>query len=168
MKKFSRIGGLFLVLLMTIGCAAFRANYGTINLDEAVQKQFEAFRLDPDVNYYFSGSEAYPTVIMGLKKAYVLDNDLWKPIDPDPKVFRNFVKSMQDKARSYALSQRGFILRDPQGKALGVWYSLIQIRPMIVKMGEGNKVDVYTPELFIYPAGTVDAGGSPITSESGK
>ncbi|MDD5169069.1 MAG: hypothetical protein PHN75_09640 [Syntrophales bacterium] len=154
-----RLAGLVVLALMMIGCASFRASYGTIDIDEAIQARFEAYQHDPDMNYYWSGSEAHPTAIMGLKKAYALDNDLWKPMDPDPKAFTNFVKSMQEIARQYALQQRGFIIKDPQGKAIGVWYSLIQIKPMTVRMGEDNKVNIYTPELFVYPGGKGTEGG---------
>ena len=148
----------FLAFLALAGCAAFRASYGTITLDAVTQANFEAFRFDPDINYYFSGSEAYPTAVMGLQKAYMLDNDLWKPIKPDPEILGDFVRSMQDKARQYGLIQRGFLIRDPQGKAIGVWYSLIQIKQMTVRMGEENKVNVYTPELFVYPGGKAGGG----------
>ncbi|MDD5169208.1 MAG: hypothetical protein PHN75_10345 [Syntrophales bacterium] len=160
--KVLKMGGLFLALLMMIGCAAFKANYGTVSLDQAVQKQFEAFQFDPDINYYFSGSEAYPTAIMGLKKAYVLDNDLWKPIKPNPGIFKYFVKSMQEKASEYAIHQHGFIIKDDRGNIIGVWYSPLQVNHMTVRMGEGNKVIVYTPGLFVYPGfKAVDGSISP-------
>ncbi|MDD5170727.1 MAG: hypothetical protein PHN75_18065 [Syntrophales bacterium] len=155
-----KMGGLFLALLMMAGCATFKSNYGTVSLDQAVQKQFEAFQLDPDVNYYFSGAEAYPTAIMGLKKAYILDNNLWKRIKPNSEIFTYVVQSMQEKASQYTRQLRGFILKDPQGKAIGVWYSVITIQPMIVKMGEGNKVDVYTPEPFNYRTGGGSSGST--------
>ena len=49
------------------------------------------YQMDADMNYYFSGSEIYPNAIIGLKKKYVLDNDLWKPIKPDPQTFTRMV-----------------------------------------------------------------------------
>ena len=166
MSRILKFLTLALLLALMTGCAAFRASYGDIVPDTAAEKQFEAFKLDPDTLYYFSGSAAHPTAIMGLKKAYALDNDLWKPIKPDPDDFKEFVQSMQDIAKFYSLQQRGFVMKDPKGKVLGVWYSLMSIRPMIVRMGEGNKVEVYTPDMYIYPTGGVGAGGAPSTPDA--
>src|SRR3989304_10337368 len=92
----SKVGYFLTVLLTLAGCAVLTSGYGKFITDEMVTKNFEAFQIDPDMNYYTSGSDTYPSAIMGLKKKFTLDNDLWKPLKPDPKAFRELVQNMQD------------------------------------------------------------------------
>lgn len=147
---------LLILSVMMAGCAIFRGPFGSIVPDEAAGKSFESFRMDPTMNYYYSGPDAHPNVIIGLKKSYELDNDLWKPIEPNAKLFKSLVTGMQEKAKKYGMFQYGFVMTDAQGKPLGVWYSILDIKTKLLKMGAGNKVVVYTPELEIYPQ---DSGG---------
>lgn len=151
-KKFSGI--LFSVLIL-FGCAAMTKNFGTIVPDQGVEKNFETFQLDPDMNYYFSGSDVFPSVIMGLKKQYALDNDLWRPLATDPKHLKELISDMQSKAGEFGKLQRGFVMKSPDGQTLGVWYSPFNL-PMRLKMGADNKVIVYTPDPGSYP---YDSGG---------
>ena len=132
------------------GCAGGR--YGNIFPDGRTTSDFEAFRIDPGMNYYYSGPDLYPNALIGLKKEYVLDNDLWKPMQPTPASFRDMILHMQEKARDYREFQHGFLIYDEQGKPIGVWYSILKARTF-VKMGEGNKVVIYTPDLIIYQTG---------------
>jgi hypothetical protein len=161
MRKTVRYGILFLVLWTMVGCSTMSGNYGSIVPDKTAAANFEAFRIDPQMNYYYSGPDYFPNALIGLKKEYVLDNDLWKPLEPNPKIFKDKVRSMQEKARLYGGFQHGFVIRDPQGKQLGVWYSVLVVRIMTVKMGEGNKVIVYTPELDAYKDRGSLIGGDP-------
>ncbi len=124
-------------------------NYGTFVCDATVTKQFADYLLDPEMNYYFHGSDLYPNVIIGLKKKYVLANNLWQPLPSDLEVFKGLVSAMQAKAGEMAQSHYGFIMKSPEGETLGVWYSLMDVR-MIVKMGKGNQVDVFTDIKNIY------------------
>lgn len=81
---------LLLSALVLFGCSALLKGFGTNILDELAWGSFETFQIDQDMNYYASGPhDAYPIVIMGLKKQYVLDNDLWKPLPSDPQLFKN-------------------------------------------------------------------------------
>jgi hypothetical protein len=149
-KRMERLIVLFGIMVLLSGCSTFGGRYGAIVIDDAVRKNFEAFRMDPGMNYYYSGPDAAPNALMGLKKDYILDNDLWKTIEPNPKVFKDIIRSMQDKGMQFMTLQYGFVMKDDRGKPIGVWYSIFDIKPLIVKMGEGNKVVVYTPELDIY------------------
>ena len=133
-----------------IGELKKEVGYGTFVPDQVVEKNFENFQIDPDMNYYFSGSDVYPTVIMGLRRQYLLDYDLWRPLKSDPALFKNLISDMQSKAREYGQLQRGFVLKSPDGQELGVCYCPFAVR-MNLKVGEGNKVIVYTPEVSSYP-----------------
>jgi len=148
---------LILVLWALAGCAALGGHYGTILPDADVRQSFEAFIMDPGMNYYYSGPDNYPNAVIGLKKDYALDNDLWKPMEPDPKRFRQTIGAMQEEALRHGSYQHGFLIRDYRGQAIGVWYSILSVKTKIVKSGTDNKVVVYTPELIIYPG---EGGGA--------
>jgi hypothetical protein len=160
MKKLSQRNiFLFLGILVLCGCASILSGYGTNVLNDKVWDKFETFQIDPDMNYYASGPhDAYPIVIMGLKKQYALDNDLWRPLPPDPKLFKDLIKSMQFEAQNKRQIQRGFVLKSPEGQDVGICYCRLTVR-MSLKMGEDNKVIVYTPDSQ-ENSYTIDSGGS--------
>ena len=94
-RAIQKYGILILGILVLSGCTSMLNGYGTNVLDETVWDKFENFEIDPGMNYYASGpQDLYPIVIMGLKKQYVLDNDLWRSIPPDPKLFKDLIKRM--------------------------------------------------------------------------
>ncbi len=145
---------LLYLLLLTLavlpaGCATLTRGFGTFAPDESVARYFQDYQMDPDINYYFSGSDVYPNAIMGLRKEYVLDNDLWRPIPKDPGIFNKMVEGMYYKASEASRFLHGFVMKSPEGRNLGVWYSLSSVK-MRLKMGEGNKVIVFTPEQNVY------------------
>jgi hypothetical protein len=156
----SGIAGILALLLCT-GCAGtFFKNHGGITPDSEATKNFETCQINPAYNYYISGSDVYPNALMGLNKAYTLDSDLWKKIEPTPQEFREIVQNMQSKALSLGQNQHGFAILDDSGKRIGVWYSLLSVRTVVQKK-EGGKVVIHTPDLDTYQRyEDQDAGGS--------
>jgi hypothetical protein len=157
-RKMGMIMVLFVVIIMA-GCTGGR--YGNIFPDGQVTKDFDAFKIDPGMNYYYSGPDLYPNALIGLKKQYILDSDLWKPFKPTPESFRDMIIHMQDKAQEYRELQHGFIMYDDKGQPIGVWYSILKARTF-TQMGEENKVRVVTPDLMIYMTGP---GGDPSATD---
>jgi hypothetical protein len=156
--------GAFCIFVITISfvCIGWvSANYGSILPDSTVTKAFEDFRMDPDTNYYYSGSDVCPNAIMGLKKSHVLDTDLWKPIGAQPDVFKSMITGMRAKVINFG-AMYGFLIRDNKGQPIGVWYSLLKARTF-VQMGKGNKVIVYTPDLITYEGDFKGSGSEPGT-----
>ena len=147
---------LFMAFIMT---GFLGGRYGNIFPDDKATKDFEAFKIDPGMNYYYSGPDLYPNALIGVKKQYVLDSDLWKPIKPTPESFRDLILHMQDKAQEYREFQHGFIMYDDKGQQVGVWYSILKARTF-TQMREENKVRVYTPDLMIYQTGPGGIGTS--------
>jgi hypothetical protein len=131
-------------------------NYGNIIPDTAVTKAFEAFQIDPDMKYYYSGSGVHPNAIMGLKRNYALDSDLWKPMEAQPTIFKELIIGMQTKALERGTLQHGFVMKDNKGQPIGVWYSILRAST-VIKIGESNKVTVFTPELETYKEGKDDS-----------
>ena len=157
MKMFKSIF-LILFLYALSGCSMM-GKYGTIVPDETAMKTFEAFQMDPGMKYYYSGQDAYPNAMIGLKKEYVLDNKFWKPIKPDSEMFQRLIQSMQRNASEQGESEYGFAIKDPHGRSIGIWYSLLKINKTIEMKGD-NKVDIYTPEMTLPKGRTVTSPGN--------
>lgn len=138
---------IFSLIVFSIGCAS--QNYGSIVPNTAATKAFEAFHIDPDMNYYYSGPEVNPNALIGLKKSYTLSSDLWKPLEAQPKVLKEMITGMQNIASEHRENQHGFIMRDNKGNTVGVWYSILRARTFI-KICDGNKVEIDTPELVLF------------------
>lgn len=138
------------VLLFCTACAGtFYRNYGSIIPDADTTTAFESYRINPDFNYYISGSDIYPNAMIGLRKALTLDSDLWKKIEPTPQEFREIIQNMQKKALSLNQMQHGFSILDEKGRRIGIWYSILSAKTAIQTV-EGNKVIIRTPDLDTY------------------
>lgn len=157
MKLIIRVGSLLLILVAFVGCASMGGTgtrsgssaWGKFLPDETVRRNVEAGNMDPALNYYYSGPVSRPNAIMGLNKKYVLDNKLWQPVS-SPAMCKELCHSMMtaDK-QSNVPDLQGFTMLSPDGQKIGVWYSEINAK-MMVKMGKGNKVIVYTPDQALH------------------
>ncbi len=149
--------------LSSVGNASVFRSYGKLDSNPMAKKIFLTGEPDPEMNYYYTGPESAPIAIMGLNKKYVLDNDLWTPIQGDSadpcqevcSINSGALKDMIEKMHARALNDtkvfHGFVMYSPDGRVIGSWYSMIWDRAPI-RMEEGNKVAVYTPERQEYPA----------------
>jgi hypothetical protein len=138
------------MLILLAGCAVTGDIYGTTARDRDLDNMFLNYEVLQDYNYFTSGGYDRPNAILLIHKDYELDNpaNLWVPITyVDYNQMRKWVSvisSEQDANRSYNY-YAAYIL-DQKGKKVGVWYS-VEIFAT-VKFLEGNKIFVYTPDLF--------------------
>ena len=114
--------------------------YGSIVPRSDVTQAFEAYRSDPDLNYYFSGSDVWPDAIIGVNKAYTLDSTFWKKIEATPAVLKNLVSGMKTRPKD----PFGCAILDDKGRQIGVWYSYFGVMTY-VKMERERTVDIGTP-----------------------
>lgn len=143
---------LVLVLLSSAGCtSSLFKNYGSIVPDGAVTNTFEKYQVNPNYNYYISGSEVYPNAIIGLDKAYALEPDLWKKVEMTPGKLRELVQYMHDKVSTVSLGSalHGFATFDDKGKQIGVWYSILEAKTFL-KMKDDRTVIIITPDIDTY------------------
>ena len=141
-----------LIVLPSVGYAStLFKNYGKITPDSNAGKAFETYQINPNYNYYTSGSDTYPHAILGLDKAYNLEPDLWKHVDMTPQKLRELVLDMQSKIRSVniRLALHGFALFDDKGKQIGIWYS-IPAATTSLKMKDDRTVIIITPDIDTY------------------
>lgn len=149
------VGRFFVVLaaaLFLAGCTVMPTqvkDYGSFEPDAAVTQAFETYQVNPDLNYYFSGSEIYPNAIMGLNKKYTLQESLWQKVRMTPKRLKNMVDAMQKKSDEMSLHLRGWSIRDESGREIGVWYSVL-FATGSVKFEGDNKVSIDRPPQDIF------------------
>jgi hypothetical protein len=139
-----------IVLISSAGCAGSIAqHYGRIVPDGNATAVFEKYQINPNYNYYISGSDVYPNALIGLDKSIVLDTDLWKKVEITPAKFRELVQDMQSKASTINQTQYGFAMFDDNSKKIGIWYSLLSVRTTL-KMKDERTVIIYTPDIDTY------------------
>lgn len=141
-----------LIVLPSVGyTSSFFKNYGKITPDRNAAKAFETYQINPNYNYYISGSDTYPNAIIGLDKAYKLEPDLWKHVEMTPQKLRELVTDMQSKIRSVniRLSLHGFALFDDKGKQIGIWYSILAATTSLM-MKDDRTVIIITPDIDTY------------------
>lgn len=131
------------------GCAGFLKDYGAILPDRSAAGAFEAFQINPNYNYYTSGSDIYPNALIGLDKKFRLEPDLWKKIEASPKEFKELISQMQTKALSIGQVQHGFVILDDKQRPIGAWYSILSATTG-VKMMDDRTVLIYQPPLNTY------------------
>lgn len=146
-----RRGVLVLIALLgltVLSCSGslFR-NYGSILPSEEADRDIEAGIVRPEIRYYTSGSDLYPNALIGLHRDYRLDREtLWKEVAMTPEKLREIVGFMKAKAREFHQYPYGFDLREPGGKKIGFWYSILLARTFI-RLEEDGAVMILTPEL---------------------
>jgi hypothetical protein len=131
------------------GCTALYTNYGGIVPNDEARHAFESYRVDPDLNYYFSGSSSIPNALMGLHKSYKLNSEFWRKIELTPDVLRDLVSNMQARAGDISTFQHGFAILDDKGQQIGIWYSLLDTRTFVKMEGE-KTVIINTPPHDTY------------------
>ena len=88
-------------------------------------RDLETYQVNPNYNYYFSGSDIRPNAIIGVDKGLTVEPALWEKVEVTPKKFRELVMGMSSGLDSMlGESFSGFALFDDKGKQIGVWYSL--------------------------------------------
>jgi hypothetical protein len=135
------LGGLILFF-----SGRLRERYGALRASESVTRAYEQYQLHPDLNYYISGPDVYPRAVIGIDRRLLLDSDLWKQRDFDPETFRETVRNMQSMALSTMQMLHGFEIVDQQGRRVGTWFSVLDVRTTI-KMLKDNRVRVDPPPL---------------------
>lgn len=133
-------------LIFCNGCnGTLFKNYGRIEVNENITSFFEKYQIDPDLIYYISGSDVYPTSILGINKNYILDTEVWKKIEMTPEYLTQTVNNMRGRLRECCLvDQRGFAVYDDKNNQIGVWYSMLT-GAIIVQMKQDRRVVVHPP-----------------------
>ena len=74
------ITAILIILLWRLSSGA----YGKLSPSNELTISYKSYHVDPDSNYYISGSDDFPAAVIGIEKSLTLDADLWKRINPKP------------------------------------------------------------------------------------
>ena len=145
-RLFSLLAAL-LALFLVISCTG--GNYGTMQRDRDLNNKFLNYEVLPDYRYYTTGGYDAPNAILAIHRDYDLDNaaNLWVPVPHvDSAQMRKWIDTIAPE-QNYRYSGAYFAayILDPNGKKVGIWYAYDP--NTTVKFLEGNKIQVYTPEL---------------------
>ena len=123
-----------LILLVLAGllsnCTATTIqNAGTIRESGDITRKYRDLTIDPNYNYYWSGTELNPDAIMGLDKNLTVQSKFWHQIDLDKEQLEYWVtwgdRQTVDEGFSlrYLGKYMGAYIVDNEGKVVGDWYS---------------------------------------------
>ena len=98
------------------------AETGSFRINKKVATDFEAYRFDPNYDYYFMNLENDPCAVIGLKKDYAVHDILWKKIRPDSKEFKDVIERVKRFPMTGSPAFGAYVL-DSQGNTIGAYYS---------------------------------------------
>jgi hypothetical protein len=118
--------------------------YGNLRPSLQTENAYLAFQVDPGMRYYLSGSDLYPNAIIGIRKAWTLESDLWKPVDLDPKILKELIFNIKSKWMGAGVMLGGYEIFDDREGKIGDWFSLPGQNITVWIRGE-NRVELSTP-----------------------
>ena len=132
---------LFVLIFALSSCAG---NYGRVQENVQVNQIFKTYQVLDDHRYYFSGPENRPEVILGVHQDYTLETTQWTQVSLTKEQLKELVDLLDfyfhDLTHHYPY---GYVILDPSGKRVGIWYSIWDYTPVIFK--EDNVVQIYAP-----------------------
>jgi len=158
-RRCVEIAAICLFVMTLSSCAGlWPSRIGGIIPDRDAGLIFTKMQCSAEFQYYYSGSEHYPSAIIGIRKDSKLEDDtLWKAVDMSPKLCRDMVSNVETRALQLNLFPYGFSILDDQGKRIGVWYSIITA-PTSVWMKDDHTAVIYTPDIDTYIRYERDSG----------
>jgi hypothetical protein len=141
--------GFIAIVLIAIFRSRVNSHYGKIRPSGDVTISYERFSVDPNQNYYLSGSDTYPNAIIGIDKTWILESDLWKRKDLSFQNMKELVQNMQNKSAEQNNVLHGFVILDNKGKKIGDWFSIMGVITTVEVTGEGGVI-VSTPPIDTY------------------
>jgi hypothetical protein len=116
------------------------AQTGSVRISKEVAKDFEAYKRDPNYDYYFMNLKNDPCAVIGLKKDYAIHDIQWKKLPPDSNEFKNVIELVK-RFPMVGSNAFGAYILDSQGNTIGVYYSGANVG---VTVNKENKTLVLT------------------------
>ena len=136
-----------IILLFVSGCAD-TGDRGILRRDRDLYNMFSAYQVLPNHNYYTSGGYDKPNAILGIHKDYEMITEAnWRLIPNVSSVqVEKWIRTIDPEDREVGSNYFAYYILDPEGKRVGFWYSIQ--KHTVIKFLEGNKIEVYPPELI--------------------
>ncbi len=137
------VSGLILFVLI-FALSACAGNYGRVQKNGKVDQIFTTYQVLDDYKYYFSSPESRPEAILGVHQDYTLETTQWTQVSLTQELLKEWVDGLNfyfhDLTHNYPF---GYVILDPSGKRVGIWYSIWDYTPVIFK--EDKVVQIYAP-----------------------
>jgi hypothetical protein len=128
-------------LLFITGCTA-KMPTGAWKVDREAQQTFETATVLPDHTYYYLGSSGAPTSVIAISNEFHLRTKVWAQIEISEKILRGWRQWHAARGTS-SCSYYGGVIRTPDGRQAGVWYSQNVINT--VRMPEPGVLEIFQP-----------------------
>jgi len=133
--------------MVLLSCASLiHGQYGSMNPNDKIAHLFESYQIQPNYNYYYIGPDSHPNAILGLDKKYPLATTIWKPLEASSEKLKPLIVGMKEQVHQNSELLHGFVILDPRGKTIGIWYSVLDSHQPVIIHDNGT-VDVYTPDI---------------------
>lgn len=117
--------------ILSGGCVATATNknLGAIRESHEVTRQYRALQINPNYNYFYSGTKQNPDAILGMDKIYTVQSKFWHPVDLSEEQLKYWVTWGDRQSSDEGFSSRylgkymGAYILDPTGRTIGDWYS---------------------------------------------
>ena len=137
---------LFLILSVCLAASplgAFLNRYGSLSPSREATDMFEAFQVLEGYRYYISGPATMPRGIIGVKKEYNIQSDLWQEVNLNQEGLERYVRGVRNNVTEMSNIPSGMEILGPDGRLIGYWYS--PKGSTIVKMTGDQGVEIYPP-----------------------
>jgi hypothetical protein len=135
-----------LVAVFFMASCAGSGNHGRLIPNDDVKKTFETYQLPPDHTYYYSGPDALPRAIIGIRNEYHLESKFWKPVDLTQKLLKRWLEMGGRSRDGYNMNRNGSDIIAPDGRQIGIWYAVKHWKDRAtVKIIDDKTVNVSTP-----------------------
>jgi hypothetical protein len=120
MKILAAIGFAISAILIVPGFSF--AQIGSVRINKEVAKDFEAYKFNPNYDYYFMNLKNDPCAVVGVQKDYAIHDIQWKKIPPDSNEFKNVIELVKRFPMAGSPAFGAYIL-DSEKNNIGVYYS---------------------------------------------
>jgi hypothetical protein len=120
-------------------------HYGSLRPSLETTNAYLSFQVNPGMKYYLSGSDVYPNAIIGIERAWILESDLWKPLEMDSKTLKGLIENMKAVGLGSGVIPYGYEIFDDREGKIGDWFSLPGQNVTVWIRGE-NRFKLSTPE----------------------
>lgn len=136
---------LSMIFVFMVGCAG-KGNYGRLVPNDKVKSTFETYQLPPDFMYYYSGPDAYPNALIGIRDEYRLESKFWKPVDLTKTQLKKWLEMGGRPRPGYNLDRNGSDIIGPEGSQVGIWYAVKNWKDRAtIKMIDDKTVNISPP-----------------------
>lgn len=142
------------IVAISYGCALNIENTAFFKEDSELTYRFESAQILTDYQYYYSGPEAEPFAILGIRRDYQFEKGLWKKIDLTESQLKRWMDRIDNPHREARHRYYGSYIVDRGGDRVGIWYALTTRVTTIIKPEE-KWITVHIPDQTKF----IDHGG---------